>query len=887
MFFKRSCILFVLLPLLLAGCAVTQFGRQNIMPCWIENEPARCDKYREQAGLYLFIKSGSIVDQKESDIPTDSQKKALMSLLRSEFIEILRAEVKSVLYKRKACASADDKCDIALYNYIESASHGRVFPGEIELIEFYWNRTHNGKWELSVLGRVHKDNYHRRLENMRKGIETELMDFIDTEPEPREADLDKEENCAPVDFKEFNDPSNPLATLLSETEKMLVQNHDGTYKDPRVLEINSEIYKTNREPTQDRIEKTKEETQRKLNEIIRCYEKKVDDKIVDYFEEEVRLLEKCNKANSDLAEFRSLITEWDNLVKQISQRRNEIKELEEIYKQRLHLLPHTYMLFLYAYDRRSDKSEEIIENYADEIIKNRLANKAEHFVKKQTKIKDGFADVVINDSFSIEIRKSTSDGIIFRPETNKRAIIQKYRLVKADGDKTGSENRIKGLPDDLKAKVFIILGTGEKNVENIYSRLEKIAGKAKIGISDRKEKIISLITQVIEDNHEMIAHYGMLKKEFNEYVTEKAKKIKGYRDRIRHINRRLGRFFEGEEYILPLEVESEEQRKEIKETVLRRVEDRLNYKIANVHKESDRHKDNRKVILFSVIDKTEELNLKSLQSHVKEKYHELLKDRGPSIRSGITAIKNYSDLQRKESEYRIDLKPTGYRLPVLRIRSIKGSRSKHYSLAIAIEAVCLQTIEVFEYDPETRELIDIEHENMRWEVIKGNKMPRKRADKRAEFEYSDYPDYHDFCQRYATFLKEKEGTLSYSKWPDIRCLKPFEYDSSARLIIDNVKKEEWRVMDMMSFFSLQSRTRRTGWKVASYEKIKDFFDDLKEENSKGNIHEYIVNLIEDKSFWTNSSVGRERKDVIRFDLRDERPRPMQDKSLYGLVVKKF
>ena len=208
-------------------------------------------------------------------------------------------------------------------------------------------------------------------------------------------------------------------------------------------------------------------------------------------------------------------------------------------------------------------------------------------------------------------------------------------------------------------------------------------------------------------------------------------------------------------------------------------------------------------------------------------------------------------------------------------------------LAIAIEAVCLQTIEVFEYDPETRELIDIEHENMRWEVIKGNKMPRKRADKRAEFEYSDYPDYHDFCQRYATFLKEKEGTLSYSKWPDIRCLKPFEYDSSARLIIDNVKKEEWRVMDMMSFFSLQSRTRRTGWKVASYEKIKDFFDDLKEENSKGNIHEYIVNLIEDKSFWTNSSVGRERKDVIRFDLRDERPRPMQDKSLYGLVVKKF
>ncbi|KPA18258.1 hypothetical protein MHK_001524 [Candidatus Magnetomorum sp. HK-1] len=91
----------------------------------------------------------------------------------------------------------------------------------------------------------------------------------------------RKEQCDDISFIDFSPFDNNQLSLLHEEVIAMINseikegNKEGIYDDDRVLETNSEIYKANKPKTPDVINFYEESTQKKMDKIIRCYEKKI------------------------------------------------------------------------------------------------------------------------------------------------------------------------------------------------------------------------------------------------------------------------------------------------------------------------------------------------------------------------------------------------------------------------------------------------------------------------------------------------------------------------------------------------------------------------------------------------------------------------------------
>lgn len=928
------------------------------VPCWVNMAPERCEELKGDAQHYLFLRGSIMEDQRTEDV-TERQKNKLKAILTGEFLDILGTEIRSIVFNSVKCQSVEGKvvCEKIYHQHIDSISKGWIHFEEIELKDFYWEKKDDNRWELYGLGKIPLSKYNESLENIRKGLDIELtaisaiqqhakskkalneLQEETEELEERHKEVSpiptpivwlEQESCDDINFqwKMFKEQTNinPAIEpkkgvqypdiLIAEVLNMYSSlNENGIYEDERVLETNSEIYKTG-SSVLDEIRKFEEKTQKKMDKIVRCYEKRIADTNASFFEKEIRLMEDFNKSNTTLAQFNNYVTEWDNRTKGINQFKAEIDALKRIYKERLKLLSHTFLTFTYANAPRVDTNKQIMKEFFDALVEEQLKkDKVKHYIEKQISIRDNFANVVLEDSLKIGIQKASSDGISFRPITGRRAQIQKYHLTEATRSMKSDLKRANvNLPEDMQAKSHIIVGIDDVEValydgpngyrcincdtlnEKAYASLSKIAETAGINVIQVKEKIQRFINDVNIENARMVQLYIKLKRKFVEKSVEKTLQIEKHKMAISGkmgadgsgedgIDEKIKKLFNihSAEAILPCEVKDEEERDRIKKNKLKDLENRILYRIDSISKELLKHRRNKEIVLFSIIDKTEELEPEVLQKHVRNKFSDLAINGCPCLHVEKTIIKNYADVQREEAVYRTDPFLIAYDVPVFRIKTIGETDSSHYSIPIALKVICQTKREDFRYLRSTNEIIDINN-NVRWEAVREKRIPKKRRNENSSFEEPEFEEYCDFCIAYREFLSSMAGSPLFQNWPRIRCLGHFEYDAENNIITDYINKEEWWIIDESStFYNLNGKIRPLKWNIVSFESLEALFHKLTQEMEKGAQIEPIIRKLKGRYFWTTTRDGMKFSTIAHDGKTSHEKLKDRKQTAFGLV----
>jgi len=715
-----------------------------------------------------------------------------------------------------------------------------------------------------------------------------------------------------ISFHLFN--NNPTKEIIIDIESMLTgKTEEGVYEDNRVLEAISELLKTNKRIIISEIEKKNEEIEKTMNSVINSYKNSKTKINSKYFENEVLLLEKLNKKTALLSDINSNINQWKNIIKQINQIKGEKKALIQIYKERLKLLSHSYLICTYAYHTNDSKNNEYITQYSYDLVKKELGEKilASYIAETIALTNDTLSEVVIQETRKFQIQKSFFDGIDISIY-GKRALIQKYKLfIEPELKTTKSQNE--SLPEKIRARSYIVIGlkdvfeTSNDNINNqknqsfkelIYSKYKEFCDFSyltfEIKVKKYEKKIIQFIEEVINDNLFMINRYSILNKEFNEELDKKNIRISSLKQRIKDINGNLVKIMGfNEENRIILSDEITEYKQLEKNKIYMTYIDKLNHDIKSIEDRYKKHRKNKKIIAFTVIKKFGKYNDKknynygqvfpTLTDSIKEKYKSMIEAVCPSS--------NNKNIAENDKE-RIPI-PLGYSIPNMSI-SLKEEEDieKSFIIPIALTVNCQELIVTFDYDIENNEIIDLKTKT-RWEIVKNNQMPRRRFNINDKYSYSNFSEYLDFCEGYENYIKDKMISPYFNNWPHIKCVKRFIYDKYEGIIIDYVRGEKWKIINQEKTYSnVQSMIRGTNWQLYSYERLERFFDELLKAYHQDEIDKEVFlmftinnNAGEKKQFWTGSREGVEVSTIV-FDGKSINKEYIHKKEkVFGLITR--
>ena len=920
----------------------------NKQPCWIDTNPNNCEKFKEDSKVYHFFSTSIPMSFTNYNKP-ETKESDLLKHLRGEYVSKIKSKIKSNIYYKLTCQKQgnNEQCEQKINEYIEMFSEGTVGSKEIELHDLFIKNRDDKKQNLHGLGRVLKTNYEMRIEEFRNlisNIPQKNIDLINEQtsiqnpnkdeksiqnqkPNKNEKGIQKPKNefkwirkdqCVDIPFTNFTS-ENQIQSLYKEITVMLDSEikegaREGIYDNDRVMETNSEIYKANQDKTPEMINYYEEQTQKKMDTIIRCYEKKIREIRDKYSEKEMELFEKYNKESVKLTSFLKNLAEWEILIKQSLQYQSEVAELKRIFGERIRSLSHTYLTFIYANERSTNKNEKIINEYADQLVERELKkNKVKHYVTKQIQVQDNFAKVVLEDKYEVIIEKASTDGISFKPSSGCRAKIQKYLMIESPKNQRHKGEDIESI-EELRAKSFILLGSDDvqlsyreeqkdyicincDELQNVYSLL-KDQSKEILDISKQKEKIQRFIKDVIMDNVQMVKTYSSLKKDFEQRLTNKKRNISQNNKKIRDLDKKMKKLLkiESPKPLLPISVRNQtsvrsnqEEIDRLKETIKKQYEKKIREVIGTILSKLQEHKKNKEIIVFSVIDKTEELQLEVLKKHIKEKYESIIETACPTVHKGKSTSTNMGPFHTEETTYRVT-RPMikGYAFPALRIKMIEGTDSRHYSLAMALKINCKSCQDEYRFIPKLNEILDVS-KNYYWEVVVGSLMPQVRKSDKSVYENSVYQEYLDFCEGYESFLEKMTFSPYFQNWPRIKCLPGLVYNDLSKIILDYERREKWYFFtNKVNFSDVIGQSRNKGMRIMSYEKTKQLLTTIEKAVKAGDIDAQVLNQLRGKQFWTNS---REGKRVSTIELRSDssiyEDLVQRKTKAYGLFYAKF
>ena len=647
----------------------------------------------------------------------------------------------------------------------------------------------------------------------------------------------------------------------------------------------------------------------KFDTLCRCLEKKANKKNIEYFYKKMELLEDLHRQNSELNTYKNYEFEWRTLMESIRQKKTEIKQLEKMFRQRLNLLTHTYILFTYVNNPNdrfySDQFFQQKDNL-DILAKLEIIENAIHYINYRfEKKKDNFVIQVIASKYQYGIKPSASDGIELHALSGAKGYIQKYELIEENHEKP---KNLKPLDRDLSnqysgAKIISgclnldIYESGNgiykcksfgKIRDSIYQHISVLAKKHSIGIDSLKQKeenILKFIEDVIRKNASMQKEYFELKKDYEIRRLEKDNAISSFKKKLIDNNNKLKSTFKQlqENMLLPVQIinskaESDEiikQKGGKLKIYFEQVKHKTNTESKKLNKQEPR-------ILVTIIDENERWNPENVRKRTREKFDALVKNSCTSFNTGnnITYGENVSQME--SLQFITQPEVVSFDIPIFRSRKILNRSSIEFSFPIVLKVICRGIPERFSYDGRTQEIID-NIKKIRWEAGDFPFTPRRRKDNdnfQSEFEslnindinqaMSFFDDYNSFCKDYNKFLDRmyEDTTTNY---PKMRCLKHFEYypNSEKKIIIDNLRREKWTIFPKRNYSDFNREMKISENRTISSESLIQFFKELCDAIKKDNSLSIVIDDLKDKYFWTNTRYGR-RQLILMYDFENKK-----------------
>ena len=658
--------------------------------------------------------------------------------------------------------------------------------------------------------------------------------------------------------------------------------------------------------------------------LCRCIDKKANNMNIKYFNKKMSVLEKVHQQGSQISIYDNYKTAWENLMKNIFQKKKEIKELEKMYRQRLNLLTHTYIIFSF-FNKPADSSYNAKllkeEKKSNTLAKQALKNEAIHYIMYQIKNRDNFVMQVMESKYQFGIKPSASDGIELNALTEVKGYIQKYELIEESQNRINNNEKPNNIPPVNKYTGSIVISgcldlkiireNDEYQCENFNeirdSIFDNIAiyaekkGIEKALLSEEYDKIAKFVEDVIRKNASMKKDYLEIKKDYESKRKKKEGKIRQLRAEIIKNNKELSKAFEkiSDDVLFP---DYLMESSEIDEVINQRSKKLRDFLVQKQSETANKWNEVRKQeprVLITIINQEEEWTKSNVREVTKQKLDSLVMNSCSSFNTGNGISLGDKVSVQNHLSYLTQPVVQSFDIPVFR-RSEKhsGTSSIEFSFPIVLKVICRGIPERFEYDKRTQEIID-HVKKVRWEAFDFTFTPRRRKDIHSDYESLNindlnqailfFDDYNEFCGDYNIFLG-KMYAVSNTNYPKMKCLKRFEYNSVNNTIIDNLRREKWTIIPQkLNFANLNSYIRETEMITSSIEGIKRFFKELNASIKKDTSLSFFIDMLKDKYYWTNSRYNR-RKKIVLFDFKDN---ILIDKKVkttsmaYGLVVSKL
>ena len=880
-------------------------------PCWLLKDIKECSGIEGDKQDRFFF-TVIIVD---NNTQKDVYETQILSNLISQYVSSLHSEIESFVYNSQKCKQIGSKrqCESIIRERIKIHSVGRVGPNEIVLVDTYPEPLSNTRTTIHGLGKVPYDVYNTKLNTINDGIVLDLNNIKIQQPiifpMQRRKSLNKSDKCADINLRNFNNFEKPIDVLKSDIQKMMTY-VDGIYVDNRVIEVNSEIRKNGLDTTNPKnFEMYENLTQRTLEQMTRCYEKKVSELNAGSIEKELSMTETLNQFNSDKIDFDNWMEEWQSYEDRIEKLKNEIDILKSIHTERLSLLSCSFLMFTYSYHKNEEYNKLWIKKHLNNIVIKKLkADAVIHHINEWIYMDEKSFKIVQKDDVYSKFHQSTFDGIYLKPTSGHRGCIQKFN-ISLYPDKFVGGTSVPPLPLTVTSNSGSDILIGVEDMKTLFSDVSKydytkiqhhIYKKLEernhiidffLESKEKQEKLFRYADDVYHDNLQALHDYHKMNEEYQQKMQLKNNKIKKNESVInglivkavaqvcqylKRTNDCLSHSFQGSSDFQEHQL-VKQHRSHLDKIITETASKRAQLKKAKIF------------VKVETITKTEEIKHDQVARNVVSQYIDILNNICPVKGRDTNVSVDHETIFNDQKHKKTLPIPLSYTIPAMRIKSIPDSDSKKYSLLLCLKVKCKDCSENYQYDADNNEIIDLKN-NVRWEVVK-NRIPGKRQTKTDIYKTPEYSEYLNFCHGYNNYI---ETTKLLTNWPQINCLRRFGIEiknNHAKVIIDRVKNESWTIYSIngqpLPYEIFRSRLRYTEWRAQSYDKVELFFNTILNEFKQGKVEPEIVSYISNKRFWTSTELIK-RIATIHCDGKSVTEEMLKKKndSFFGIVCKK-
>jgi len=882
-------------------------------PCWLLKDIKECPEIEGNKQDHFFF-NDIIVD---NNTKKDDYKTLLLSKLKAQYVRDLHSDIRAFVFNSQKCKQIGSKrqCESIYQERIKIHSFGRIGPNEIILMDTYSEPLDNTRTTIHGFGKVSYDIYTTKLNTINDGIVLGLNNIKIQQPiifpMPQRKSLNEPDECADINLRNFRDLEKPVDVLRSNIQTMMTY-VDGIYVDDRVIEVNSEIRKNGLDTTNPKnFEMYENITQRTLEKMTRCYEKKVSELNASFIEKELSMTETLNQYNSDRTDFDNWMDEWKNYEDRIEKLKNEIDILKNIHTERLSLLSCSFLMFTYAYHKNEEYNKLWIKKHLNNIVINKLKEDAViHHINEWIYMDETSFKIVHKDDVYYKFHQSTLDGIYLKPTSGNRGHIQKFNISLYPEKYVGGTSVSQSpLPFTVASNCGSDILIGIEDMKTLYSDVSKYDYtriqhhiykklEARNNIIDffleskeKQEKLFRYADDVYHDNLQVLHDYYKMNEEYKQKMQLKNKKIKEnesiINDLIVKAVSQVCQYQERSKDCLSDNFQSSSDFHE--HQLVKQHREHLDKIITETKSKRAQLKKEKVFVRVETITKTEEIKHDQVARNVVTQYKDMLNKTCPvKGRETNVSVDHETTFNVQKHNKTLPI-PLSYTIPAMRIKSIPDSDSKKYSLLLCLKLKCKDCSEDYQFDTDNNEIIDLKN-NVRWEVVQ-NRIPGKRHALNDSYKIPEYSDYLNFCHGYNNYI---ETTNLLTNWPQINCLRRFGIEmknDNTKIIIDRAKNESWTIYSIngqpMKYEIFRSRLRYTEWRSQSYAKVELFLNSLLNEFKQGKVEPEIVSYISNKRFWTSTMIIK-RISTIYCDGKSvtEEKLEKKNKSFLGIVCKK-
>lgn len=662
-----------------------------------------------------------------------------------------------------------------------------------------------------------------RLQNTQKTVKSRILEK-----------LSRQEKCEEILMPKASKESPPIDQLQSILHKELKWDPDcgtkGCFQSDKVFHALSELSKDNKRPKRESdIIQMNLKLERRKNKIDSCYRQKIGNIETAYYEGALTHNTAYNKATSNRFHFVTKLQKWKKTSSEIKQLGTELEQLNSMYKERLRLLTHSFLVFTIANSSSKAKHFDYINRYYRNSSITALEKEvAAHFLKKEykkeqseTSDENKFLKILI-DNVKTRSREANTEKILFSGiESNAVAVLQKFKkhvvppqMNTKNNNPKETEDAIPGLinsmvfygdqdmnltreGNELKCRNCLKLQQNVENFQNLALKYDLSIGM----IKKEDIKIRRFIYETDRENFQMMREFDTHKRAYTNAASTKRGEIAKKKNTIRDIVSELEQLHKilfnadikvntSTEELIDWNSKSNKMfinklRKKIYEEEQKRMYDVQTYNKSQPHLKTE--------LVEVTVD---------LQHNKEDEIQQILNDELADKYSSVSQNACFIDRHRQKKtingkvtsdtirEKRREARVTSIDIPYIFIKD--GEKIRSFIFDFAIKVIC-QSID-FKYisDLVNKEIVNTES-NIAWSADLDDELQKRNVKTNQAIEYS-YEDYIKFCDDYNNWYIKHQDFATSGSWFKPKCRKPFSMQKKQDLYeIKSYRGTRWEM----------------------------------------------------------------------------------------------